>query len=289
MNYNKLTPEEERVIINKGTERPWTGKYLNNKEEGTYTCKRCDAPLYKSSDNFDSNCGWPSFDDEIPAAVMRQRDADGLRTEILCANCRAHLGHVFEGEGFTSKNIRHCVNSISMNFIPGGDIEPNNPQKTEERAVFASGCFWGTEYYFQRAPGVISTTVGYTGGDKDNPSYQEVCSGTTGHKEAVEVVYDPGKISYEDLARLFFETHNFEQRNGQGPDIGEQYLSYIFYNDDDQKKIAEKLIDTLGKKDYRVATKLEEATKFWEAEDYHQDYYNKTRKTPYCHFKREVF
>lgn len=118
MNYNKLTDFEKYVIEQKGTERPFTGEFCNHKEDGTYTCKKCNAALYHSDDKFDSHCGWPSFDNEIKGAVKHVPDADGRRTEIVCANCGAHLGHVFTGEGFTPKNVRHCVNSVSLSFKP---------------------------------------------------------------------------------------------------------------------------------------------------------------------------
>ncbi|MFH1716308.1 MAG: bifunctional methionine sulfoxide reductase B/A protein [Planctomycetota bacterium] len=280
--YKKLTPEEERVIVNKGTEAPFTGKYDNHFEKGIYTCKRCGAKLYESASKFKSSCGWPSFDDEVKGAVKRVPDRDGIRSEIICAACGAHLGHVFTGEGLTSKNIRHCVNSISMEFISAEQLQT-------EKAIFASGCFWGTEYYLQRAPGVISTTTGYTGGHVDNPTYKQVCTDKTGHAEAVEVVYDPSKTSYEQLARLFFETHDFTQLNRQGPDIGKQYRSAIFYADDKQKQTAEQLIKTLREKGLDVKTEVTKATRFWPAELYHQDYYNKTGKLPYCHVYRKIF
>ena len=275
MKYNKLTPEEERVILNKGTERPFSGKYEHHEEDGTYTCKQCDAPLYRSGDKFDAQCGWPSFDDEIPGAIKHVQDADGRRTEILCSNCGGHLGHVFVGERFTAKNTRHCVNSISLNFTP---VEVN-----VEKVVFASGCFWGVEYQLQKVEGVISTTVGYTGGSVKNPTYKQVCTGTTGHAEAVEVLFNPGEVSYEALARIFFETHDPTQIDGQGPDIGTQYRSEIFYTSEEQKATSEKLIALLKQKGLDVVTALTPATTFYGGEEYHQDYYLKSGGTPYCH------
>jgi peptide methionine sulfoxide reductase msrA/msrB len=279
MNYNKLTPEEEYVILNKGTERPGTGKYVNNKETGTYTCKRCDASLYKSEDKFDSHCGWPSFDDEIEGAVRRIPDADGMRTEIVCANCGGHLGHVFVGEEFTDKNTRHCVNSISMNFVPAAQEK----EIRTERAIYAGGCFWGVEYFMQQKTGVISVTSGYTGGRTENPTYKEVCYNNTGHAEAVEVVFDPSQVTYEELTRLFFEIHDPTQINRQGPDIGDQYRSEIFYLNDDQRKVVENLIQLLKTRGFKVTTKVTKATAFWPAEEYHQDYYEHKGSLPYCH------
>ena len=217
---NKLTKEEEHIIVHKGTELPFSGEYVHTKEDGIYSCRRCDTPLFLSDDKFDSECGWPSFDDEIKGAVKRVPDADGRRVEIICASCGAHLGHVFEGEGFTSKNTRHCVNSISLNFE-----KDSNPNK---KAYFAGGCFWGVEYYFQKQKGVKSVISGYMGGFVDNPTYEIVSTGNSGHLEVVEVTYDESVVSYESLAKLFFEIHDFTQTNGQGPDIGSQYLSAIF-------------------------------------------------------------
>lgn len=287
--YNKLTPEEERIIVHKGTEAPFTGELLYNKADGVYTCKRCNAELYRSSDKFDSHCGWPSFDDEIPGAVAKSPDPDGRRTEITCARCGGHLGHVFYGEKMTEKDTRHCVNSLSINFVPAGQEAPVEKSENYERAIFAAGCFWGVEYHAKRAEGVISTKVGYTGGTVPNPTYKEVCTGTTGHAEAVEIVFDPSKTSYETLARLFFETHDFTQVDGQGPDIGPQYRSEIFYLNDEQKDVAEKLIGILSEMGYKVATKVTPAGEFYSAEDYHQDYYDKKNGTPYCHAYKKVF
>ncbi len=283
MKNTKLTPEEERVILNKGTERPFTGKYDDFFEEGTYFCKQCGEALYNSTDKFNSGCGWPSFDDEIAGAIKKVPDADGKRTEIQCNSCGAHLGHVFEGERLTEKNTRHCVNSISMKFVAKKDI------KKTETAIFAGGCFWGVEYYYKNIDGVLSTTVGYIGGKTKNPTYEEVCSHSTGHAEAILVEFDPQKTDFETLAKLFFEVHDPTEVNRQGPDIGDQYRSEIFYTNEKQKEIAQKLIDKLIEKGYKVATKLTPATEFYPAENYHQDYYEKTGKKPYCHIYQKRF
>ncbi len=291
MKYNDLTPKEAHVILNKGTEAPYIGEFTDNKAKGTYVCRQCNAPLYLSKDKFNSGCGWPSFDDEIDGAVLRIPDADGMRTEIVCANCKGHLGHVFLNEGFTDKQTRHCVNSISMEFVPEEQqLKPTIKMENNlKKAYFASGCFWGTEYYFSKLKGVIETSVGYMGGHIKNPTYEDVCTKKSGHLETVEIVYDPTKISYDDLVKFFFETHDFSQENGQGPDIGPQYKSVIFYQSPTEKEVDEKYIKILKDKGYKVATTLQPTSKFWKAENYHQQYYDHKGSTPYCHSYKAIF
>jgi peptide methionine sulfoxide reductase msrA/msrB len=312
MDGKKLTADEERVIVHKGTEMPFTGKYWKTHDSGTYQCKRCGVPLFPSTAKFESGTGWPSFDSALPDAVKEIPDADGMRTEIVCAKCGAHLGHVFKGEGFTSRNTRNCVNSISLDFVPdaatdgatpaagaartspppgvalaGTCANPDTPKTAD--AYFAGGCFWGVEYFLDKAPGVITAESGYMGGRVEKPTYEQVSNHETGHAETVHVVYDPSKTTYEALAKLFFDIHDPTQVGRQGPDIGDQYRSVVFYTDEDQKNVVESLIGRLQRRGLRVATRLVPAGTFWPAEGYHQDYYQHKGGTPYCHVKEDRF
>jgi len=268
MKLNKLTIDEQKVILDKGTQAPYTGKFDESNENGVYKCKQCDNPLYLSSFKFNSGCGWPSFDDSIDGSVSQVLDADGHRVEIVCSKCGGHLGHIFRGENLTSKNMRHCVNSISMGFDLWDDIN-------HKRAYFAGGCFWGIENNFDKLEGVFSAISGYMGGDTINPTYEQVCTGNTGHLEVVQVHYDENIISYKQLLEIFFKIHNPEQTNGQGVDIGSQYLSGIFTSDKNEINLIKNKIEDLTKQGYKVATKLYEDTTFYEAEHYHQDYLRK--------------
>jgi peptide methionine sulfoxide reductase msrA/msrB len=276
--YNELTDEEKRIIENKGTEQAFTGKYYDFNENGVYICKKCNASLFQSESKFNSGSGWPSFDTAMRGAVKEIPDKDGMRIEIVCANCGGHLGHVFRGEGFTNTNMRHCVNSASLDFF-----------LKEEIAIFAGGCFWGVEYLIGKQEGVKFITSGYIGGQTENPTYEEVSYKKTGHAEAVKVIFDSKKISYEKLAKLFFEIHDPTQLNRQGPDIGEQYRSEIFYLNKKQKETAENLIKILKEKGFEVVTKVTKAGKFTDAEDYHQNYYDQKGKIPYCHKYEKKF
>jgi peptide methionine sulfoxide reductase msrA/msrB len=285
--YNELNAEEKRVIVEKGTEPPFTGHYNDVVKNGVYICRQCNSPLYLSEHKFQSSCGWPSFDNEIEGAVERKIDQDGRRTEILCHNCKGHLGHVFEGEELTINNIRHCVNSISMTFMAAEKI--NKDGLSFKKAYFAGGCFWGIEHLMQQKDGVLDVKSGYMGGEPDNPTYEEICTKNTGHLEAIEVSYDPQYIDYKSLTKLFFELHDPTQKDGQGPDLGSQYLSAIFYQDQNEKEVSQVLMAILEKKGMDVATQLLEKNVFWPAEEYHQNYYQKNGQQPYCHQYKKLF
>ncbi len=281
---NKLSAFEKHVIVDKGTERAFSGKYVNTTDKGVYKCKVCGAALYRSEDKFSSHCGWPSFDDAIPGAIKEIPDKDGRRTEIVCANCGAHMGHVFKGEGMTKKNVRHCVNSVSLQFEKKKAV-----QGTMKKAYFAGGCFWGVEYYMEKIPGVKEVVSGFMGGHVKNPGYYDVVRKKTGHLETVEVIYDPSKVSYETLAKTFFEIHDPTQRNGQGPDIGSQYLSAVFVSTPQEKKTVEKLIGILERKGLKIATKVLPKAPFYSAEAYHQNHYERKGGKPYCHRRVKRF
>lgn len=296
--YNKLTPEEERIIQFQCTERPFTGAYAENHEAGVYICRRCNNPLFTSDAKFESGSGWPSFDEYIPGSVKEVPDKDGSRTEIRCANCDGHIGHVFFGEGFTDKDTRNCANSASLNFVPASamkqkkdtDVQPigeyikGKGLENYSKATFAGGCFWCSEASFDRINGVVAVISGYTGGDEQYPTYEEVSDHQTHHAEAVMVYFDPKIVSYEKLLEVFFVAHNPTELNRQGPDVGEQYRSAIFYHDEAQRKAAEAEIQHLTEvKKYPnpIVTEVSPYKEFWVAEGYHQDYYDLNPNQPY--------
>jgi peptide methionine sulfoxide reductase msrA/msrB len=280
---SSLTPSVRAIICDKGTEPPNTGAYHSVELNGSYLCRRCGLALFRAGSQFSASCGWPSFDQSIADVVAEVPDKDRIRMEIQCHRCGGHLGHVFTGEFFTSKNKRYCVNSLSMDFI--GD---QTVIDTEEM-ILAGGCFWGVDYYMRRIHGVLTVEVGYTGGAKNAPTYHEVCHSNTGHYEAVRVIYDKDKTDYRTVLKRFFEIHDPTQRGGQGPDIGEQYQSCVFYYDKKQQKITEELIRELTLNGYQIATKILPVQPFWSAEEAHQNYYSKHNKLPYCHKPVERF
>lgn len=280
MAANELTPQERRIIEEKGTERPFTGEYHDHFADGVYLCRRCNSPLYDSQGKFAAHCGWPSFDAEIPGAVTRKSDPDGIRTEILCTTCAAHLGHIFCGENLTEKNIRHCVNSLSLRFIP------RKLQAGQKGlAVLGGGCFWCLEAAYLELKGIAEVVSGYCGGSKANPTYEEVCTGTTGHAEVVKLVYEPKIITYRQILSVFFSVHDPTTPNRQGSDLGEQYRSIIFYTTWEQKEESELVISELTKEKVfarPIITEVLPLIKFYPAEEYHQAYFQKHPEQAYC-------
>lgn len=289
-----LTPEQYRVLRKSGTERPFSGQYNDFYEEGVYTCAACGTPLFGSANKYDHGTGWPSFKTALDENHIEYR-ADYShfmkRTEVRCAVCGSHLGHVFD-DGPPPSYKHFCINSVALDFLSKNEHaastvfneEQENKQENtplSETATFAAGCFWGVEHKFSQLDGVLSTTVGYTGGDVKNPTYKQVCSDKTGHAEAIQILYDASKITYEDLVRFFFKIHDPTQVNRQGLDIGSQYRSAIFYHNETQKDTALKIIDALntsGHDKKPIATQVVPYSEFYEAEEYHQKYYEKMKK-----------
>jgi peptide methionine sulfoxide reductase msrA/msrB len=297
----RLNAEQYYVTQECGTEPPFANAYWNEHREGIYVDVVSGEPLFGSGDKFESGTGWPSFTRPIdPAAVEGKQDSSHgmVRTEVRSKAAGSHLGHLFP-DGPGPGGLRYCINSAALRFVPVEDMEKEGYAKqlslfpaylssrksAVETAVFAAGCFWGTQEYFRRLPGVVSTEVGYSGGTKADPTYREVCTGRTGHAEALRIEFDPAEISYRDLLRHFFRMHDPTQVDRQGADVGTQYRSAIFYRDEAQRRAAEALVAELaGSGKYRkpIATRLEKEGPFYPAEEYHQAY---LRKNPggYCH------
>ncbi len=277
-----LSQEERRVLLEEGTERAFTGSLVKNKKKGIYACRLCGLPLYASEAKFESGTGWPSFFKPIdPAHVHEERDTKfgSVRTEIECARCRSHLGHVFD-DGPKPTGLRYCMNSASLMFYAAGaDLPPESRPVELTTAYFAGGCFWGIEEKFQQVPGVVEAVSGYQGGKVDNPGYKEISRGDTGHAETVRVTFDASRVSYAKLLEWFFKFHDPRQVNRQGPDIGTQYRSAIFAANDKQLAAANAFIkEQQGStrfRDQKIATVVERAGKFFEAEAYHQDYHER--------------
>ena len=270
-----LTQEQFTVTRLKGTERAFSSELCSYFEPGRYACVCCDTELFDAEEKFESGTGWPSFTQPVKENVVAYHKDSSFRMqriEALCNTCDAHLGHVFQ-DGPMPAGLRYCINAVSLKKIA----------VSEKKIDFGGGCFWCTEAIFQQLRGILKVESGYSGGTVINPGYREVCSGTTGHAEIVEITYNPAEISFDDLLKIHLSTHNPTTVDRQGADKGSQYRSVIFYRTEEEKQIAIRVIDEV-QKSYpdRIVTQLQKFEHFYKAEDPHQDYYNRNREAGYC-------
>ena len=277
--WKKILPADlYEVSRHKDTERPYTGKYNDFFEKGTYYCAACGNALFRSDSKFASSCGWPSFFDQISKNSIFYQEDNSLgmhRLEILCGRCGGHLGHLFD-DGPKPTGKRYCLNSIALDF---------ESDKSIDTITLGGGCYWCVEAVYEKLKGVISVESGFAGGNTQNPTYEEVCTGNTNHAEVVYVTFDKNVTSLDEIFKVFFTVHDPTQINRQGDDVGTQYRSVIFYKNDEQKSAAESIINKLNsEKVYSkpIVTKVEKFNTFYKAEEYHQNYYENNKSKPYC-------